>query len=41
MFWSNKIFKKEIAKNTWVLTPVIIHRFKNFKEVHVADDNKK
>jgi len=35
------MLKKEITKNTRVLTPVIIHRFKNFKEVHVADENKK
>ncbi len=35
------MLKKEITKNTQVLRPVVTHRFKNFKEVHVADENKK
>ncbi len=34
------MLKKEFAKHTQVLTPVITDRFKNFKEVHVADENK-
>jgi len=41
MFWNKKSFNNEFMKNTWVLIPVITHIFKNFKEVHVADDNKK
>lgn len=41
MFWNKESFKNEFKKITWVLTPVIIDRSKNFKEVHVADDNKK
>ena len=40
-FGKMESFKNEFKKITWVLTPVIIDRSKNFKEVHVADDNKK
>lgn len=40
MFWNKNPDKNEFKKNTWVLTPVIIDIFKNFKEVHVADEYK-
>ncbi len=41
MLWNKKSFENEFKKITWVVTPVITYRFKNYKEVHVADDNKK
>jgi hypothetical protein len=34
------MLKEEIAKNTQVLTPVVIDRSKNLKEVQAADENK-